>query len=73
MGGGVKQTHKSTLEGVDKTGPGFHVLPRRWPVERTFAWLLHDRRQSRDYEGRTENSEAMIQVSMIHLLLKRLA
>jgi putative transposase len=70
---GVKQTHKITLEVVDKTGPGFHVLPRRWVVERTFAWLLNYRRHSRDYEVHTENSEAMIQVSMIHLLLKRLA
>jgi putative transposase len=70
---GVKQTHKLTLEVVDKTGPGFQVLPRRWTVERTFAWLLNYRRHSRDYEGRIENSEALIQVSMIHLLLKRLA
>jgi hypothetical protein len=42
-------------------------------VERTFAWLLNDRRHSRDYERLTVNSAAMIQVSMIRLLLKRLA
>jgi len=70
---GVKPTHKITLEVVDKTGPGFQVLPRRWTVERTFAWLLNYRRHSRDYEAHPENSEALIQVSMIHLLLKRLA
>ena len=70
---GLKQTHKITLEVVDKTGPGFHLLPRRWTVERTFAWLLNYRRHCRDYEVRVENSEALIQVSMIHLLLKRLA
>ena len=70
---GLKQTHKITLEVVTNPGPGFQVLPRRWAVERTFAWLLNYRRHSRDYEVRTENSEAMIQVSMIHLLLKRLA
>jgi putative transposase len=69
----VKPTHKITLEVVDRAGPGFQVLPRRWTVERTFSWLLNYRRHSRDYEVRTENSEAMIQVSMIHLLLKRLA
>jgi len=69
----VKPTHKITLEVVDKTRPGFHVLPRRWTVERTFAWLLNYRRHSRDYEVRVENSETLIQVSMIHLLLKRLA
>jgi putative transposase len=70
---GVKQTHKITLEVVDTLGPGFQVLPHRWTVERTFAWLLNYRRHSRDYEVRTENSEAMVQISMIHLLLKRLA
>jgi len=70
---GVKPTHKITLEVVDKTGPGFQVLPRRWTVERTFAWLLNSRRHSREYEAHPENSEALIQVSMIHLLLKRLA
>jgi transposase len=41
--------------------------------QRTFAWLLNDRRHSRDYERLTVNSAAMIQVSMIRLLLKRLA
>jgi putative transposase len=69
----IKQTHKIALTVVDRRGPGFQVLPRRWTVERTFAWLLNYRRHSRDYEVRTENSEALIQVSMIHLLLKRLA
>lgn len=69
---GVKQTHKITLAVVDKTGPGFHVLPRRWTVERTFAWLLNDRRHSRDYEALATNSEAMIQISMSRLLLNRL-
>jgi len=70
---GVKPTHKIALTVVDKVGPGFQVLPRRWTVERTFAWLLNYRRHSRDYEVHPEKSEAMIQVSMIHLLLKRLA
>jgi putative transposase len=70
---GLKPTHKITLEVGDKMGPGFQVLPRRWTVERPFAWLLNYRRHSRDYEVLVENSEAMIQVSMIHLLLKRLA
>jgi putative transposase len=65
--GGMTQSYKIVLTGVDKTGPGFQGLPRRWAVERTFAWLLNYRRQSRDDAVRTENSEAMIQVSMIHL------
>lgn len=51
----------------------FEVIPFHWVVERTFAWLLHDRLHSRDYERLTVNSEAMIQISMIHLLVKRLA
>ena len=52
---------------------GFVVLPRRWVVERTFAWVLHFRRHSKDYERLTKNSEALIYVAMIHLLIKRLA
>ena len=51
---------------------GFQVLPRRWVVERTFAWLGFYRRLSKDYEYRTAHSEAMIQIAMIHLMLKRL-
>jgi putative transposase len=70
---GLKQTHKIDLEVVERTGKGFTVLPQRWKVERTLAWLLNDRRHSRDYERLTTSSEAMIQVSMIRLLLKRLA
>lgn len=51
---------------------GFQVLPRRWVVERTFAWLGHSRRLSKDYEELVENSEAMIQITMIRLMLQRL-
>lgn len=52
---------------------GFAVLPKRWVVERTFAWLGRCRRHSRDYERRTDSSEAMIQLSSLHLMLRRLA
>lgn len=51
---------------------GFEVLPRRWVVERTFAWLGRYRRLSKDYEERTETSEAMIYVAMIQLMSRRL-
>lgn len=52
---------------------GFAVLPKRWVVERTFAWLGRNRRLSKDYEALPETSEAWIRVAMIHLMLKRLA
>jgi putative transposase len=51
---------------------GFVKLPQRWVVERTFAWLLRSRRLSKDYEREPASSEAMMQVSMIHLMLRRL-
>jgi putative transposase len=52
---------------------GFEVLPRRWMVERTFAWLGCNRRMSKDYERLCDTSEAFIQVAMTHLMVKRLA
>ena len=52
---------------------GFVVLPKGWIVERTFAWLGRYRRHSKDYERNPASSEAMIYISMIHLMLKRLA
>lgn len=57
----------------DPAVPGFAVLPKRWIVERTFGWLFKHRRLRTDYEQRTDHSEAMIQIAMIVLMLKRLA
>jgi putative transposase len=51
---------------------GYVKLPRRWVVERTFAWLGRYRRNSRDYERYHESSEAMIKVSSIHRMLRYL-
>jgi len=52
---------------------GFVLLPKRWVVERTFSWLGRWRRLSRDYEHRTESSEAMIHVASIGRMLRRMA
>lgn len=52
---------------------GFVLLPRRWVVERTFGWLSHYRVLSKDYEVLPRNSEAVVYVAMIHLMVRRLA
>lgn len=71
----VKTTYhwilQTVLRPVDVQG--FVVLPKRWIVERTFAWLGRSRRHSKDYERTTESSAAMIYISMIHLMSRRLA
>jgi putative transposase len=56
-----------------KEQKGFAVLPRRWVVERTFAWIGRCRRLSKDYEALPETHEAWVHLAMIHLMLKRLA
>jgi putative transposase len=52
---------------------GFTVVPRRWVVERTFAWLGRYRRLSKDYEYYVETSQTMIYLAMSQLMLRRLA
>ena len=51
----------------------FVVLPKRWVVERTFAWLARYRRHGRDYEKTTSSAEAFIHIAMMYLMSKRLA
>ncbi len=51
---------------------GFQVLPRRWVVERTFSWLDHNRRMSKDYERLPETGEAFVYAAMIRLMVRRL-
>jgi putative transposase len=74
----VKQHFRFVLEPVLRSDDvkdvkGFVVLPRRWVIERTFAWLSYSRRLSRDYEVLPKSSEAMIYISMTRLMLRRLA
>jgi putative transposase len=51
---------------------GFRVLPRRWVVERTFAWISHNRRMSKDYERLCATGEAFVYVAMTRLMVRRL-
>ncbi len=51
---------------------GFVLLPKRWVVERSFAWLGRYRRLSKVYEFLTESSESMVYIAMIQLMLRRL-
>ncbi len=71
----VKETIGWTVQPVLRpvNVQGFVVLPKRWIVERTFAWIGRSRRHSKDYERLPETSETLIQISMTHLMLKRLA
>jgi putative transposase len=71
----VKQRFTWVLDIVkrDPLVKGFKVLPKRWIVERTFGWLSHCRRLSKDYEGLTETSEAFVYTAMIRLMVRRLA
>jgi putative transposase len=52
---------------------GFRHLPRRWVVERTLAWIGRYRRMSKDYEYLTSSSESLVYLTMIRLMVKRLA
>ena len=51
---------------------GFQVLPRRWVVERTFAWISHNRRMSKDYERLCATGEAFVYATMTRLMVRRL-
>jgi putative transposase len=69
----AKDLGQWVLEIVKRTDDavGFEVLPHRWIVERTFAWLGRFRRLSKDYEMLIETSKAMVHVAMIRLMIRR--
>jgi putative transposase len=71
----VRETLDITLEIVNRPPDqvGFQVLPRRWVVERTFAWLGRYRRLSKDYEHCTKSSEGVVYIASIHTMMKRIA
>jgi hypothetical protein len=52
---------------------GFLALPRRWVVERTFAWISHNRRMAKDYERLCATGEAFVYAAMARLMVRRLA
>ena len=66
---------KWTLEIVKRSDQtkGFQVLPRRWVVERTFAWFGRNRRLAKDFEATITSSEALLYLASIQLLARRLA
>ncbi len=53
--------------------PRFEVVPRRWVVKRTFAWLGRNRRLARDDERMVQTTETLLEIAMIRLMLRRLA
>ncbi len=67
----VENELKLTLHIVEKLGTGFTVLPKRWIVERTFAWLGGFRRLSKDVEILTATAENMIRIAMLKLTLAK--
>ena len=72
---GIEQLSGFVFEIVNKVlgVGGFQVQPKRWIVERTFGWLIWNRRLVKDYEENTEVSKAFIQLTIIRIMLKQLA
>ena len=68
----IEQVYDCCLELTTKLGEGFVVQPKRWIVERTFAWLENARRLCRDYEQLPDNHEGVVYIVMIRLMLRRL-
>ena len=73
-GGDTKPSGSAALwrYGLEEKPSGFQVLPRRWVVERTFAWLGQARRLAKDYERLPETAVARIYWAMSRIMLRRL-
>jgi putative transposase len=67
--------HEGVVVDWEKLMPpkGFVVLPRRWVVERSFSWIDHNRKMSKDYERLAATSEAFVYAAMSRLMVRRLA
>ena len=63
---------KSSMEIVAKIGTGWSKMPKRWIVERTFGWLQANRRLSKDYEMKAKNSENVLKIAQILMVLKKI-
>jgi putative transposase len=68
----VEQLKAFVLNIIKRTDKGFKILPKRWIVERTFGWFGKYRRLSKDYERLAENSETVIKLAMISLMIRRI-
>jgi putative transposase len=60
------------IEVIKRIAPGFKILPKRWIVERTFGWFNRYRRLAKDHEFKVQNSEHMIDLAFIHLMIRKL-
>ena len=69
----VRNVLKKTISISERITPGWAVLAKRWVVERTFAWLNHYRRLSKDYEIKTNSAETLIMIAHSMTLLNRLS
>jgi len=70
----VARTGEWMMEIVERsaTALGFEVLPKRWIVERTFAWISRNRRLARDFERYARTAAAFVRLAMIRIMLRRL-
>ncbi len=66
-----EEFHNLKVDISERLDSTFKVMPKRWRVERTFSWLCHSRRLSKDYEIRSIYAETMVIISHIHTLLRR--